>query len=101
MPRARAPSSCGKSPRTRTQTAVERQLAHEQHALQRLRRDDADRTQNPDRDRQIQRGSALAHVGRRQITVMAYSSSCTPSRASALCTRTRASRTAASARPTN
>ncbi len=47
------------------QAAVERELADQQEPLQRVRRHDADCTQNRDGDREIERRAPFAYIGRR------------------------------------
>lgn len=49
------------------QRAVERQLAEEQHPIERAHRDDLLRGEDPDGDREIERGAVLAHVGGREV----------------------------------
>jgi hypothetical protein len=54
-------------PAHRAQAAIERELADQQDAFQRVRRHDANCPENAHRDRQVQRGAALAHICWRQV----------------------------------
>ena len=98
---ARARRAAGEHAAQRLHGTLEGQLADEQHALERLARDYAERAERGGGDARSKPLPVFFTSAGARLTTIWHSEICTAMCARALLTRTRLSRTAASARPTS